>query len=169
MKLNEHANNFNTIQEKLHCGNLRRISQSLKQEKFLRKREVTISMINIYIVIIMVSCHSVRIIPNLYEIYSFFLFGENKHWPNWVYLVTTISHFALAVSCSANFYIYYYNHKHNRSSQEREMTVTSSSVDGGVSETRFDGQKKIKTKAKFLNGQKKFIRRQQTKTLNEGE
>ena len=34
-KLNEHANNFNTIQEKLHCGNLRRISQSLKQEVWI--------------------------------------------------------------------------------------------------------------------------------------
>ena len=37
-------------------------------QRTLRKREVTLSRINIYIVYIIVSCHTIRIIPNAWEI-----------------------------------------------------------------------------------------------------
>ena len=44
------------------CGN------RLKHEKTMRKREVLLSRISLYIVIIIVSCHTVRIVPNVWEI-----------------------------------------------------------------------------------------------------
>ena len=34
----------------------------------MRKRQVLLSRINIYIVIIIVSCHTIRIVPNVWEI-----------------------------------------------------------------------------------------------------
>ena len=43
-------------------------SHILCSQRILRKREVTLSRINIYIVYIIVSCHTVRIIPNAWEI-----------------------------------------------------------------------------------------------------
>ena len=43
-------------------------SHILCSQRTLRKREVTLSRINIYIVYIIVSCHTVRIIPNAWEI-----------------------------------------------------------------------------------------------------
>ena len=40
----------------------------LKHEKTIRKREVLLSRISVYIVIIIVSCHTIRIVPNVWEI-----------------------------------------------------------------------------------------------------
>ena len=48
-------------------------SHILCSQRILRKREVTLSRINIYIVYIIVSCHTVRIILNTWEIIVSFL------------------------------------------------------------------------------------------------
>ena len=40
----------------------------LKHEKTIRKREVLLSRISVYIVIIIVSCHTIRIVLNVWEI-----------------------------------------------------------------------------------------------------
>jgi hypothetical protein len=37
-------------------------------QKNVRKREVLLSRVSVYIVVLMVSCHTVRIIPNIWEI-----------------------------------------------------------------------------------------------------
>ena len=42
-------------------------------KKLVRKREVLISKVSIYIVIIIVLCHSVRLIPTIWEISQTFL------------------------------------------------------------------------------------------------
>ena len=41
---------------------------NLYLQKNVRKREVLLSRISVYIVVLMVSCHTVRIIPNIWEI-----------------------------------------------------------------------------------------------------
>ena len=41
---------------------------TLRKEKNVRKREVVLARISVYIVVLMVSCHTVRIIPNIWEI-----------------------------------------------------------------------------------------------------
>ena len=38
----------------------------------MRKREVLLSLVSVYIVVLMVSCHTVRIIPNIWEIVQTF-------------------------------------------------------------------------------------------------
>ena len=39
----------------------------------LRRREVTLSKVSIYIVFVFVFCHSVRLVPNLYELYATYI------------------------------------------------------------------------------------------------
>ena len=41
---------------------------TLRKEKNVRKREVVLARISVYIVVLMVSCHTVRIIPTVWEI-----------------------------------------------------------------------------------------------------
>ena len=41
---------------------------NLYLQKNVRTREVLLSRISVYIVVLMVSCHTVRIIPNIWEI-----------------------------------------------------------------------------------------------------
>ena len=41
---------------------------TLRKEKNVRKREVALARISVYIVVLMVSCHTVRIIPTVWEI-----------------------------------------------------------------------------------------------------
>ena len=41
---------------------------TLRKERNIRKREVLLSRISVYIVVLMVSCHTVRIIPTIWEI-----------------------------------------------------------------------------------------------------
>ena len=61
------------------------------------------------IVFIFIVCHSVKWIPNLYELAR--LAREDKReWPPWVESVTHISHFLMVVNSSVNFYIYCIKH-----------------------------------------------------------
>ena len=41
---------------------------TMRKERNIRKREVLLSRISVYIVVLMVSCHTVRIIPTIWEI-----------------------------------------------------------------------------------------------------
>ena len=61
------------------------------------------------IVFVFILCHSVKWIPNLYELAR--LAREDKTaWPPWVESVTHVSHFLMTVNCSVNFYIYCFKH-----------------------------------------------------------
>ena len=50
---------------------------ALYLQKTLRKREVQLSRISVYIVVIIVTCHTIRIVPNTWEIVQTFN-GENQ-------------------------------------------------------------------------------------------
>ena len=65
--------------------------------------------VSLTIVFIFILCHSVKWIPNLYELAR--LAREDKReWPPWVESVTHISHFLMVVNSSVNFYIYCFKH-----------------------------------------------------------
>lgn len=90
-----------------------RATQSKKKQASLttpRKREVLLSRISIYIVFMFVICHSVRLIPNTFEM--IFTDHENQDlpWPTWVARVTNVSHVLLTLVTSFNFFIYYFKH-----------------------------------------------------------
>ena len=48
--------------------NQSRQESTLRKEKNVRKREVALARISVYIVVLMVSCHTVRTIPTVWEI-----------------------------------------------------------------------------------------------------
>ena len=87
-------------------------------QKLIRKREVQISRVTVYIVIIIVTCHSIRLVPTIWEIVATIREGgaisEEFSWPAWVDMVTVVSHLTLTISSSLSFYIYFllYGAKH---------------------------------------------------------
>ena len=87
-------------------------------QKLIRKREVQISRVTVYIVIIIVACHSIRLVPTLWEIVETIrqavTISEESPWPAWVDIVTVVSHLTLTISSSLSFYIYFilYGEKH---------------------------------------------------------
>ena len=50
-------------------------------------------------------CHSVKWIPNLYELGRLAM-DDKRSWPPWVECVTHIAHFLMTLNSSTNFYIY---------------------------------------------------------------
>jgi len=80
-----------------------------RQETINWKREVVNARVSVYIAVILVCCHTIRIILNVWDIAQTFKEGQPKtfYWPLWVDLVTVISRLALTISCSLSFYIYY--------------------------------------------------------------
>ena len=87
-------------------------------QKLIRKREVQISRVTVYIVIIIVTCHSIRLVPTIWEIVETIrqagAISEESSWPAWVDIVTVVSHLTLTISSSISFYIYFilYGEKH---------------------------------------------------------
>ena len=54
---------------------------------------------------IFIVCHSVKWIPNLYELGRLAM-DDKRSWPPWVECVTHIAHFLMTLNSSTNFYIY---------------------------------------------------------------
>ena len=50
-------------------------------------------------------CHSVKWIPNLYELWRLAM-DDKRSWPPWVEGATHIAHFLMTLNSSTNFYIY---------------------------------------------------------------
>ena len=65
-KIERHMNNLEVMSSTFN--NQSRHEGTLRKEKNVRKREVVLARISVYIVVLMVSCHTVRIIPTVWEI-----------------------------------------------------------------------------------------------------
>ena len=52
---------------------------TMRKEKNVRKREVVLARISVYIVVLMVSCHTVRIIPTVWEIVQTLAMDTETH------------------------------------------------------------------------------------------
>ena len=96
-------------------------------QKLIRKREVQISRVTVYIVIIIVTCHSIRLVPTIWEIVEtirlHWAMTEERSWPAWVDMVTVVSHLTLTISSSLSFYIYFilYGAKHKAKKMKRSF------------------------------------------------
>jgi len=91
----------------------RRSSRRLSIVRRIKLNEIMLAKVSIGIVIVFVICHSVKWIPNVYELIQRLLpdtEGESIAWPLWVQYITEISHFLTVLNSSANFYIYYITH-----------------------------------------------------------
>ena len=67
--------------------------------------EIVLAKISIIIAAVFLTFHSVRWIPNIFEL----IHGRDP-WPEWIQTVTTISHFLMLLNSSVNYYIYAYTH-----------------------------------------------------------
>ena len=65
-KIEQHMNNLEVMSSAI--TNESQHKTTLRREKNVRKREVLLARISVYIVVLMVSCHMVRIIPTVWEI-----------------------------------------------------------------------------------------------------
>ena len=71
--------------------------------------EIRLAKVSLIIVFMFIICHSVRWVPNIYEL----LWRMNKEkfvWNAWVESVTNISHFSVTLNSSVNFFIYCFTH-----------------------------------------------------------
>ena len=80
-----------------------------QQQPSSKKNEIALAKVSLTIVFIFILCHSVKWIPNIYELVRLSSEDQRK-WPPWVESVTHISHFLTTFNSSVNFYIYIFKH-----------------------------------------------------------
>ena len=61
--------------------------------------------------LVFITCHSVKWIPNVWEIRQAGLEQKELDWPVWVEYVTYTSHFLTTLNGSTNIFIYFIKHK----------------------------------------------------------
>ena len=62
-------------------------------------------------IIVFIICHSVRWIPNIYELQQGAQSKEELVWPPWVQCTTQFSHLLTVFNSTVNFYIYFLKHR----------------------------------------------------------
>ena len=73
-----------------------------------RKNEMTVARISVLTVAIFIVCHSIRWIPNIYELIQHTMHSMgNMEWPAWIESMTHLSHFMTTLNSSINFYVYF--------------------------------------------------------------
>ena len=100
-----------------------------------RGKDIVLAKVSLAIVFVFILCHSVKWIPNVYELMYPLWVPDNHVWPNWIKIITHFSHLALVFNSSVNFYIYLgkhwrtiFNIPESSASNETEMTRLPTSV-----------------------------------------
>ena len=79
--------------------------------KRLKTNEIMLSKVSMMISVMFIICHSIRFVPNIYELIARFHINQGidwNLWPDWIECFTFISHLLTVLSASINFYIYYF-------------------------------------------------------------
>ena len=78
----------------------------------LKTNEIMLSKVSVIISVMFTICHSIRFVPNIYELIARFHVnaGDTSFvlWPDWVEGFTFFSHLLTVLNASINFYIYYF-------------------------------------------------------------
>ena len=94
---------YSTMQE---TKNLWRTTVAIKR----RNNEISLAKISLLIMSAFIMCHSVRWVPNIYELIQHMKPDDEEfEWPEWVDSMTHVSHFLTTLNASINFYIYFFN------------------------------------------------------------
>ena len=67
-----------------------------------KKNEIALAKVSLALVLIFILCHSVRWIPNVYELVRI-VRGQREDWPSWIESLTHISHFLTTLNSSLIF------------------------------------------------------------------
>ena len=95
-----------------------KMRRSITITRRLKAKEIFLARVSLVITFVFMVCHSIRWIPNIYELIQRFTYAEIQ-WPYWVESVTCISHFLTVVNSSVNFYIYYFGRHEIKCSPNR--------------------------------------------------
>jgi len=77
----------------------------------IKRTELVLARVSLVIVLVMVICHSIRWIPNIYELIQRISTEDKKiKWPFWVESYTQVSHLFIVFNSSVNFYVYVITH-----------------------------------------------------------
>merc|ERR1719206_32498 len=115
-------------------------------------REVMLAKVSCLIVAVFIVCHSVRWIPNIFELQQGTSNKEHLKWPPWVQYTTHFSHLLTVINSSVNFYIYFLKHYRGNIfrrfwticcflEQQGEDPLYSQNVDTAVTNTRLSSKK----------------------------
>ena len=74
-----------------------------------KKNEVALAKVSLTIVLIFILCHSVKWIPNIYELLRLSS-NDKRQWPSWIESTTHVAHFLMSFNSSVNFYVYCAKH-----------------------------------------------------------
>ena len=85
------------------------VNQTRNSLSSSKKNEIALAKVSLAIVLIFILCHSVRWIPNVYELVRI-VRGQKEIWPTWIESLTHISHFLTTLNSSVNFYVYCFKH-----------------------------------------------------------
>ena len=113
---------------------------TLNQES--RSNEISLAKISIWITIGFVACHSIRWIPNIYELIQHTKRNGEFQWPHWIESITHLSHFSTTLNSSINFYIYFFSQlkksqmKVNFQNTLRELNLINTCLSSKVSDDR---------------------------------
>jgi len=96
-----------TITNALLYRTISSISNLNKKTTSRQKRDQSIAMILVGIVIVFGFCNIFRIIINLYEVFHLAVYGGvAKNWPKWCSILSNFSHLFLVLNSSVNIIIY---------------------------------------------------------------
>ena len=79
--------------------------------KRIKPSDIALAKFNLIMVAVFITCHSVRWVPNIYELLQRLTSKNDMHWPTWVEDLTNVSNFVTVLNSSVNFYIYYLAHQ----------------------------------------------------------
>ena len=100
-----------TRQSLASIGTMRNDDEHQNSGTHLKFSEIVLAKISFIISAMFLTFHSVRWIPNIYELFKRVQYDwEEIPWPDWIQTVETISHFFILLNSSVNYYIYTITH-----------------------------------------------------------
>ena len=113
------VDNYNVCNRTSFCSTSVSLHDRRSSLSSSKKNEIALAKVSLAIVLIFILCHSVRWIPNVYELVRI-VRGQKEDWPSWIESLTHISHFLTTLNSSVNFYIYCFKHFSKSSSRSTE-------------------------------------------------
>jgi len=87
------------------------------------EREIRFTKVSLLIVGVFALCHSIRWIPNIWEMRQAGTDKDMILWPEWVHKVSQFSHLMTVLSSSVNFYIYLAKHWKHRVNHQTSLVL----------------------------------------------
>jgi len=75
-----------------------------------REKEIKLSQIGLIIVAVFIRCHSVKWVPNMYELHQSGAEEEHFSWPVWIQCTSNVSNLLITLNGSINVFIYFFKH-----------------------------------------------------------